>query len=123
MYQIPRGQDLGIEYLSQLMPLFQTKQLPALNRYRKYYDGKHKILQKVYQEGKPCNRVVVNYCYNIVNEYRGYITGIPITYENDDETFKRVLDVLDYNDVETEDNEFLKNALIYGVAYECNYID
>ena len=27
---------------------------------------------------KPCNRVVTNYCYNIVNNYQGYLTGIDI---------------------------------------------
>lgn len=123
MYLISRDEDLGPTYLGKLLPIFQTKDLPKLNRWKKYYDGKHKILQKQDREGKVVNRIVVNYAYDIVKNYQGYITGVPITYENDDEAFQKLLDVLNYNDVETEDSEFLKNALIYGVAYECNYID
>ena len=34
-----------------------------------------------------------------------------------------MLDVLNYNDVQTEDSELLKNALIFGRAFEVNYID
>ena len=71
--------------------------------------------------GKPNNRVVVNYCNSIVKNYLGYITGVPITYNNDD--FEEVIDILNYNDVASEDSEYLRNALIYGLAYEVNYID
>ena len=36
-------------------------------------------MQKVATDiGKPCNRIVTNYCYNIVQNYLGYITGIDI---------------------------------------------
>ena len=60
----------------------------------------------------------------IVENYLGYITGIPISYSNtDDQGFAEVLDILKYNDVATEDSDFLKNALIYGKAFEINYID
>ena len=71
--------------------------------------------------GKPCNKIVVNYCDNIVKNYLGYLTGIPISYENDD--FAEVIDILKYNDVTAEDNELLKDALIFGRAFEINYID
>ena len=65
--------------------------------------------------------MVVNYCNNIVKNYLGYITGIPINYSNDE--FEEVLDVLKYNDVATEDSEYLRNALICGRSFEVNYID
>lgn len=64
---------------------------------------------------------MVNYCYNIVQNYLGYLTGVPIAYSND--SFEAVLDVLKYNDVVSEDSAYLKNALIYGKAFEVNYID
>ena len=35
--------------------------------------------------GKPCNRVMTNYCYNIVQNYKGYLTGIDIAYSSDQE--------------------------------------
>ena len=56
-----------------------------------------------------------------MKNYLGYLTGIPIVYSNDE--FDAVLDVLNYNDVNNEDSEYLKNALIYGMAYEVNYMD
>lgn len=71
--------------------------------------------------GKPNNKIVVNYCYNITHNYLGYLTGIPIKYVNDD--FSEVIDILNYNDVANEDSEYLRQALIFGKAYEINYID
>lgn len=56
-----------------------------------------------------------------MKNYLGYLTGKPITYSNDD--FEEIIDILNYNDVTTEDSELLKNALIYGLAYEVCYID
>lgn len=72
--------------------------------------------------GKPCNIVVVNYCYNIVMNYLGYMTGIEIGYDNDGR-FDEIIDILKYNDVKSEDSELLRNALIFGRAFEINYID
>lgn len=72
--------------------------------------------------GKPCNRVMTNYCYNIVQNYKGYLTGIDIAYTSDQE-LDMVFDVLNYNDCHTVDSQLLQDALIYGVAYEISYID
>lgn len=71
--------------------------------------------------GKPCNKVVINYCNSIVKNYLGYLAGIQIGYYN--ENFDEVLNVLKYNDVAQEDAEFLRQALIFGRAFEVNYID
>lgn len=122
MYLIDKEENLGPERLAKILANFQTTDLVTLKRWKDYYDGKQDILlKKATDTGKPCNKIVVNYCYNIVKNYLGYITGIPIAYSNDD--FQEVLDILNYNDVSTEDNELLKNALIYGVSYEINYVD
>lgn len=72
--------------------------------------------------GKPCNKIVTNYCYNIVQNYLGYITGIDVTYSSEND-FESIQQVLNYNDVHSEDSGLLRDALIYGVAYEINYID
>lgn len=72
--------------------------------------------------GKPNNKVMVNYCRNITDTYAGYIGGQPIRYDSD-EDIEDILDVLNYNDCHNEDNEFLRQALIFGVAYEIGYID
>ena len=72
--------------------------------------------------GKPANKVVVNYCYNIVQNYRGYLTGIDIAYSSDKD-IDQVFEVLNYNDVKQEDSNYLQDALVYGWAYEIAYID
>lgn len=72
--------------------------------------------------GKPCNRIVSNYCFNIVQNYHGYITGIDISYLSQT-NIDAIQDILNYNDVRTEDNELLRNALIFGKSFEINYVD
>lgn len=120
MYRIDR--ELLTDDLTSILSEFHTKELPRLNHYKNYYDGKQKILFKEpTDEGRPNNKIVVNYCYYIVNNYLGYLAGIPIKYHND--TFEDVLNVIHYNDVANEDTLLLRNALIYGVSYEINYID
>ena len=80
-------------------------------------------MQKVATDvGKPCNRIVTNYCYNIVQNYLGYITGIDVAYSSPND-FDAIQDILNYNDVRTEDSEYLRNALIFGRAFEINYVD
>lgn len=114
--------ELTPAYLGKLLNAFMTQDLPRLNKCLNYYNGKHKILyRKPTDTGKFCNKVVVNYCYNIVQNYLGYLTGVPVKYSNDD--FSDVLDVINYNDVAQEDTELLRNALIFGRAFEINYID
>lgn len=122
MYLISRDSELTFDYLGKCLQQFQTRDLPVYNKMLKYYEGKQKILQKQKTDsGRVPNKIVVNYCYSIVKNYLGYLAGIPVRYENDD--FKDVLKVLNYNDVHQEDTKLLKNALIYGKSFECNYID
>ena len=123
MYQIDRNEELTTERLGKILADFQTHELPKLNKYYNYYSGKQKITQKIASDtGKPCNIVVVNYCYNIVMNYLGYMTGIEIGYDNDGR-FDQIIDVLKYNDVKAEDSELLRNALIFGRSFEINYLD
>ena len=73
-------------------------------------------------EWKPCNRIVSNYCYNITQNYQGYIVGVPVSYSSQKD-FSLIQDILNYNDVQNEDSELLRNALIFGRSFEINYID
>lgn len=97
---------------------------PKLNRYKNYYDGLQAILSKRYtDESKPCNRSVINYCKNITDSYCGYLATpnyISYTSENDIED---IMNILRYNDYQSEDADFLLDALIYGVAAELMYLD
>lgn len=98
---------------------------PKLQKYKEYYDGNQEIMKKQGADpalNKPCNRIVTNFCKNIVDNFQGYLTGIDITYTSDDD-IEDIQNILNYNDVSYEDSELLKQALIYGVAYEICYID
>ena len=122
MFLIDKEVELNTAYIGKCLSQFQTAEVPRLNLLWKYYCGRQKILQKQASDiGRPNNKIVVNYCYNITQNYLGYLTGIPIRYSNDD--FKEVIDILNYNDVENEDNELLRQALIFGRSFEVNYID
>lgn len=122
MYILEKGKELSATILTKILNRFNTSDRPKLQKLLDYYNGKQDILTKVATDtGKPCNKVVVNYCNSIVKNYLGYIAGKRISYDNDD--FDEVKDILNYNDVATEDVEWLRQALIYGRAFEVNYID
>lgn len=78
--------------------------------------------KQVAQDYKPCNRIVTNYCFNIVQNYNGYLTGLDVTYSSQQD-ITDIQEILNYNDVRTTDNELLRNALIYGKAFEVVYLD
>lgn len=94
-----------------------------LNKFKNYYDGKQDILNKYFEDTtKPCNKIITNYCYDIVTNYSGYIIGIPTILKSDAD-ITPITNVLNYNDKEQQDTELTKQLLIYGHAYELHYID
>ena len=123
MFLLDKNRELTTELLSKIIQQFELKEKPMLNKYWNYYKGNQEITRKVATDiGKPCNRIVSNYCYNITQNYQGYIVGIPVSYSSEKD-FSNIQDILNYNDVKNEDSELLRNALIFGRSFEINYID
>ena len=124
MFYVNRDTELDIELLQKMINKFRVNVEPKLNRYKNYYDGIQKILNKQYSdESKPCNRTVINYCKNIVDSYCGYLaTPGHISYRSQDD-IEDIMSILKYNDYQAEDSDFLLDALVYGVACELMYID
>lgn len=124
MFYLNKDIELNVEMLQKMINKFNLSVAPKLNKYKNYYDGLQAILNKSYTDAsKPCNRTVINYCKNIVDSYTGYLATagyISYTSENDIED---IMDILRYNDYQSEDSDFLKDALVYGVACELMYID
>ena len=124
MIYINRDTELTIPLLEKMLNHFNLSVQPKLQKYKNYYDGMQAILKKSYtDESKPCNKSVINYARAIVDSYCGYIASpncISYTSENDIED---IMDVLRYNDFQSEDSDLLNDALIYGVANELMYID
>lgn len=123
MYNISISEELTNDKIGRIIQSFNTTELPKLQKNYDYYNGKQQILQKTYADAsKPCNHIVKNYCHSIVENYEGYIAGIPITYDSTDD-ISQLIDVFNYNDIKNADSTFLRNALIFGVSYEMQYID
>lgn len=115
--------SLTFEKIITFIQKFVQYESPRLEKYFNYYEGNQAILRKMVNDPtKPCNRIVTNYCYTIVGNYQGYLTGQDITYTSPND-ISAIVDILSYNDVRTEDSELLKQALIYGRSFEINYVD
>lgn len=123
MFNLNRETELSNELLQKILNKFMTTECPKLQRWNDYYRGKHAILNKTYSDAsKECNHIITNYCKIITDTYSGYICGKPISYfSNDDIT--DIQDTLNYNDSASQDMAMITNALIYGVAYELQWVD
>lgn len=124
LFYINRERALDAALLHKMINSFTCNIQPKLKKYKEYYDGKQEIMRKNYSDpSKPNSRVVTNYCMNITNNYCGYIaTPGYISYQSNND-IEPILDVLRYNDYQTEDSDFLHDALVYGVAAELMYLD
>lgn len=123
MYRMNKNEELTLQKVAKIIQAFRLNEQVKMQKYIDYYLGNQAILRKTYSDdSKTCSHIVKNYCYSIVNNYNGYITGIPITYSSD-EDITSLLDIFNYNDYENADSQWLRNALIYGVAYELVYMD
>lgn len=103
---------------------FNMEVLPRLKHSKDYYDGHQAILQKKYADAsKPCSRTVMNYCKNIADSYAGYMaTPGYISYKSEND-IEDIMNILRYNDYQSEDSDLLLDALVYGVAAELMFFD
>lgn len=124
LFYLNKDAELSVEMLQKMINRFRINVQPRLDKYKNYYDGIQAILDKSYSDSsKPCSKTVINYCKNVVDSYTGYLaTPGYISYQSDDD-IEVIMDILRYNDYQTEDSDYLLNALIYGVAAELMYID
>lgn len=124
MFYLNKDTDLTPELLGKMINKFNMNVKPRLQRYKNYYDGIQGILNKSYSDpSKPCSKAVTNFCLNIANSYAGYLaTPEHISYSSNDD-IDEIMNVLRYNDYQSEDASFLLDALIYGVAAELMYMD
>ena len=124
MFYLNKYIELDATLLNKMISRYNLNVLPRLKKYKDYYDGLHAIMNKYYNDSsKPCSRTVTNYCRNIVDSYTGYLaTPGYISYKSEQD-IEDIMNILRYNDYQSEDTDFLLDALIYGVACELMYID
>ena len=124
MFYLNPNIELDAALLSKMFNRFNLEVAPRLRKYKDYYDGKHEILKKSYADpSKPCNKTVINYMKNLCDIYCGYLASPGyITYSSKDD-IEEIMNILRYNDYQTQDGDLLLDALVYGVAAELMYID
>lgn len=124
MFCISKDEELSILLLQKMINKFRVEVEPKLKKYKNYYDGKQAILNKNYTDAsKPCSRVVTNYCQDIADAYCGYLASPNYISYNSSNDITSIMEVLNYNDYQSEDSDFLLDALKYGIAYELMYLD
>lgn len=124
MFFINKETELDTELLQKMINRFRVNVEPKLNKYKNYYDGLQAIMNKAYADDtKPCSKTVINYCKNIADSYCGYMaTPSYISYSSPND-IEELMEILRYNDYQTEDADLLLTALVYGTAAELMYID
>ena len=124
MFYLNPNIELDGALLNKMLNRYFQEVAPRLHKYKDYYEGKHEILKKAYTDPtKPCNKTITNFLKNICDIYAGYLaTPGYISYTSNDD-ITEVMDILRYNDYQTQDGDFLLDALIYGVAAELMYLD
>lgn len=124
VFYVNKDRELDTALLSKMINKFRIEVQPKLNKNKQYYDGVQAILNKSYSDPtKPCSKTVINYCKNIADSYAGYIASPGhISYRSDND-IETVMDILRYNDYQSEDSDLLLDALVYGIACELMYID
>lgn len=124
MFSVNKDKIIDVELLQKMISKFNLEERPKLKKNKEYYDGKQNILKKSYSDAsKVCNKVVLNYCKNIADSYCGYLASPDHISYSSEEDITEIMDVLNYNDYQTQDSNFLLDALVYKVAYELMYID
>lgn len=124
MFYLNKDTELTVDLLNKMIYKFRINVEPKMRKYKNYYDGIQAILRKEYSDPtKPCSRTVTNYCKNITDSYCGYLASPGyISYSSQDD-IEDIMNILKYNDYQSEDSDFLLNALIYGTSAELMYID
>ncbi|AJG98858.1 hypothetical protein LF65_02272 [Clostridium beijerinckii] len=87
----------------------------------KYYDGKHKILNRTLSNDKlPNNKIVANHAQYISDMATGYVFGVPVSYTGNGD--KELNDLFTNIDEDGHNNDLALDMSIFGVAYELMYM-
>ena len=87
------------------------------------YEGKYKIFREPKKmDGKPDNRIAVNYAKFITDTFNGFFCGIPVKVTAEDEAVNDYIDYLNKtNDGDNLNAEISKLADIAGSSFEMYY--
>lgn len=88
----------------------KEKENVRIGHLQDYYEGKHDILLRHYEDStKPNNRIVVNYCKDIADFITAYVVGVPVTYDAPEAIEK----ALAYNDDGAETQDVVHDMVVW----------
>ena len=125
MIRINKDELMTSELLSNLIARHKKEVASRLIQLDKAYKNQYEIYDyaKKY-DGKPDNRISVNFAKYIVDVMNGYFTGIPIQTSSEDNKVQETIDIINsYNKIDDHNSEISRLSSIFGVAYEMYYID
>lgn len=97
------------------------KSIDRFDRLNKYYDGKHKILERVLANSDlPNNKIICNHAEYITDMATGYFIGNPVTYKGN--SIKTILDNFKTIGIHNVDTELCRDISINGAGYELVYM-
>ena len=123
-YYFPKDKILTKDIIKKFIELDREENARKI-KLHEYYKGKHRILQRQYEDStKPNNKVVNPYANYITTLMTGYFIGEPVQYTSaDEDTLEKYKEILDYNDEPSVNKEIAKWQSVCGEGYEVVYID
>lgn len=113
----------GVPSAELIKKLVQGHKTDREQRLRDYYDGKHDILDRTFEdETKPNNKIVVNFCKYISDVSVGNFLGTPVSYSSaDTKLMESLQDIFNYNDEQNVNMKLGHAASVNRIAYEILY--
>ncbi|KRL83277.1 hypothetical protein FC36_GL000319 [Ligilactobacillus equi DSM 15833 = JCM 10991] len=111
------------EYLSKrtiFIDYNESRFVPDYKKYKDYYQGKYvTIIQALAKpNGKPDNRVILNFAKKLVDTFNGFLTGNPVKITLEEDVANRGLSEFNRRkNVPEAVAEVSKQADIYGKSY------
>ena len=123
IYRIPYDTEMSKELLFKYI----NKHKEYVSKYAKpladAYENKYEIFKLPKKmDGKPDNRIAVNYAKYITDTFNGFFCGIPVKVDTEDKTVEEYIDYLNKtNDGDNLNAEVSKLADICGSSWEMYY--
>lgn len=120
-----RGEEMTPERLVELIGWHRQLVSSTLKPLADLYEVDPEIFRKERPEdGKPDNRIAAAHCKTVVDEFNGYMCGIPVRISCDDEATMAYIDRLEtMTDGDARTAELVRLGSIYGTAFEMYYTD
>ncbi len=123
MFQVPKDTKLDAELVKKIIH-FNEERRDRFNKLDDYYMGKQAIIERVKDDTRINNRVVINHAKYIVDTATGYLLGNPVDYQaSEDVNIEPLIDAYKAQTMENIDFELAKDCSIFGIAYEYIYAD